>query len=526
MNIDESPTKSWCLFDSASFSNIWENNFEEIDFVELNSSSSSYELIEELQNECKILDLSHGSRQLSAHKLEELADRSLKSIPIFSTEDLSRQPSDHKLIDSESTESPSKQSVEKSENPLEANSSDQKLVSSESSQMNMKEFPEINEWHKPLQSSIQKREETRERTKKEKKKKDCFSEHIETTASDLLNSVKKQEEIKAFENLSGKFEKWLAEKADQKTLEEDCLDKDLLSCKFLIHNNNIDTFVLEFSDVYVNIVVKKQAHKNRIQSLFAKFLKEVEPKGITKEKNIDNQKNKSKIIFQFAKGTTKFIITAGFDFRLRLNHYIKLCSSIDQRFVSMGAFLSYWANQRKIFSEQFLNPYALYFMLIYFLMTRNPSILPRFGEEDIQKMDFPKTMFSSSKKQGNLVTYQEQGILLPNAQQTEKLLKTDDAFKQTSESSLRELITQFFYTFAFEIPKLKRTISVKSCSPSYGKSVQGYSVEDPFNSNYDLCKDLNNNKHKPFQLVNSEFVRAYNLIIQGKTQEVCQERKI
>jgi len=461
MNIENTPTKSWSLYDSSSFSNMWENNFEEIDLQDLNSSCSSYEVIDELQNDCKIIEITHENKVIQSAPQET---RNIEPIP-------------------------------QETRPVQ--SSDENVV------------PES----RPIKRET----------------KDSFSQYIESTAKKLLNSPEKEEEIKAFEKLVKRFDRWLLEKREQKTLSDadlDSCDSDVSACKFLVHNNTIDPFVLSFSDVYVNIVVKKQAHKNRLQSLFAKFLKETEPESFTKEYNIDNQKNKSKIVFKFAKGSTKFVITAGLDFRLRLNQYIKLCARIDERFVDLGAFLSYWANQRKIFSERLLNPYALYFMLIYFLMTRNPSILPRFDEGEIQKMDFPKTMFSNAKKQGSIIASQEQAILIPNDHQGEKLPKTDATFSDSSKSSLKDLITQFFYFFAFEIPKLRKTLSVKTGTSLYGKPTQGYSVEDPFNSNYDLCKDLNNSKNKPYQLVKSEFERAYNLIYGDKTQDICQERKV
>ena len=464
MNIANTPTKSWSLFDSSSFSNMWENNFEEIDFQDLNSSCSSYEIIDEFQSDCKIIEITHENKVIQSVPQE------IRTEPI---------PKENRAVQSSD------------ENPI---------------------IPES----RPVKRET----------------KDSFSQYIESTARRLLNSPEKQEEIKSFENLVKRFDQWLFEKREQKSLSDEETNKDpnigdsdVSSCKFLVHSNSIDTFVLSFSDVYVNIVVKKQAHKNRIQNLFAKFLKETEPGSFIKEYNIDNQKNKSKIVFKFSKGTTKFIITAGLDFRLRLNQYIKLCAQIDERFISLGAFLSFWAYQRKIFSEKLLNPYALYFMLIYFLMTRNPPILPRFGEGDIQKMDFPKTMFSNSRKQGSLIASQEQAILVPSNHQ-EKIIKTDASINNAASSSLKDLLTQFFYAFAFEIPKLRKTLSVKTGTSLYSKSVQGYSVEDPFNSNYDLCKDLNNTKNKPFQLVKSEFERAYNMIYEGKTQDICQERKI
>jgi len=55
---------------------------------------------------------------------------------------------------------------------------------------------------------------------------------------------------------------------------------------------------------------------------------------------------------------------------------ISTYAQLDDRFVAMGSFLSFWAHQRGIFKEQYLLPHALYIMIIFFLMIQSPPILP------------------------------------------------------------------------------------------------------------------------------------------------------
>jgi len=75
-------------------------------------------------------------------------------------------------------------------------------------------------------------------------------------------------------------------------------------------------------------------------------------------------------------------------------------------------------------------------------------------------------------------------------------------------------------------PRCKKTLSVKIGGPiENGRAIDGYSIEDPFNPDYDLCKGLNDNRYKGCQIVKSEFERAYVLLTEGKEAELCQERK-
>jgi len=368
-----------------------------------------------------------------------------------------------------------------------------------------------------------------EDTSRKPAKKYDFGDDIKTTVDSILNSQEKQQEIKNFEKLCQRFSQWYLEKRQLKYSRDKIVcrdgengDSEASACKFLIHNSSVNSFVFSFSDVYVNIIGKKQGHKNRVQSLFAEFLREVEPEGLTREYDFKSKKiNNRKLIFKFAQGTTRFIITIGLDFRVRLNHYIKLCTNLDERFLTLGSYLSYWAYKRRIFTENYLSPYALHFMIIYFLMRQTPSILPKFGEEDLHKMTIPIAPVSSSKSRKTFI-FRPEDATQAQGQIFESPIKKGIS----SDANVQELVKEFFHMFAFEVPKMKKTLSVKLGGPiENGRAIHGYSIEDPFNPDYDLCKGLNDNRYKGFQLVKNEFERAYGLLTEGKESELCQERK-
>lgn len=362
--------------------------------------------------------------------------------------------------------------------------------------------------------------------------KKSLTSYITEIAETMLNSDEKKQEIKRFESLLRKFDKWLLENKHKHTVQDRGCAQNIESggsgisiCKFLVHNSNINAFVLPFLDVYANIIVTKQAYKNKIQSLCAEFLREAEPESFVGEYNQKNRNHHKKLIFKFPRGTTKFCITIGLDFRLRLNHYITLCTIIEEKFLTMGAFLSFWAYKRKIFNDKFLNPYALYFMIIYFLMTQEPFILPRFNDDELYKMNTPNPLFSGSRGQKkSFIIYKQKRS--PNENTVPKRDNSQNVAEEVdcSQVNLEELVTRFFYMYGYEVPKMNKTFSIKRGYPvDSGKRVTGYSLEDPFNPQYDLCKNLNDDRCLSFKAVKSEFERAFSLISEGKIQHLCQE---
>ena len=361
---------------------------------------------------------------------------------------------------------------------------------------------------------------------------DEASGYIENISKSMLNTEQKQQEINRFESLLRRFDKWFFEQRERRYMRDRSFARGLESdesevptCRFLVHNSSINAFVLPFSDIYVNIVTNKQSLKYRVQSLFAEYLREVEPQSLTTEYDFKSRKNNKKLIFKFAGGSTKFMISIGLDFRIRLNQYIKLCANIDQRFLTIGTVASYWAYQRGIFNEKYLNPYALYFMIIYFLMTHNPSILPKFDEDDLQKISFSKPAFSGYKTRSRpLVIYTEK----TSTNSSKTCVNTDKCIQEKENDSsvitIAELVKQFFFMYAYEVIGLRKMLSVnKGCPIDCGRIVYGYSIEDPFNPQYDLCKNLNDNRCKGYKTVKAEFERAYFLISEGKMEELCMK---
>lgn len=54
-----------------------------------------------------------------------------------------------------------------------------------------------------------------------------------------------------------------------------------------------------------------------------------------------------------------------------------LCGKLDERFVPLMQIISYWAkNARLVGGPSRFKTYAVFLMVVYFLQTRNPSILP------------------------------------------------------------------------------------------------------------------------------------------------------
>ncbi|KAL2312315.1 Poly(A) RNA polymerase cid11 [Schizosaccharomyces pombe] len=185
---------------------------------------------------------------------------------------------------------------------------------------------------------------------------------------------------------------------------------------------------------------------------------------------------------------------------------LRLFVSIDPRVRPLGLIIKYWAKQRALCDAAgsgTITSYTISCMLVNFLQTRNPPILP--AMLDLMSNDDNK-MFVD-----DIVGFKEKATL--------------------NKTSLGRLLIDFFYYYGFSFNYLDSVVSVRS-GTVLNKQEKGWAmevnnslcVEEPFNTARNLANTADNPSVKGLQ---SEFQRAFRLMSENNACErlckICEE---
>ena len=358
---------------------------------------------------------------------------------------------------------------------------------------------------------------------------------VVTKMSDkILQSAAKNDEIDKMKNVLLKgFPNWFLSNdrnrrpagpaSNERESEGKPSEKGGFVYEFVVYDRHENAFQTPFSDVYVNVIVKNKNYRANALRFLAEYLRDREPSAYIQEFLSDHKKNRRKITFRFLNGKTKFIFMVNIELHLRLHTMFKLYTNVEDRFLYMGIFLSHWAHKRGILRDDYLNSNTLYLMIVYFLMVQNPPILPNIY---IKGGKAAKVI----RKKNPIVPreFYDINVDLNYLNDVSDVKALKDQYKE-NELNVGELITRFFYMFAYDIPQLKKRISIKKGKledpPRNARHVDGYSVADPFIDEFDTCRNLNRSNGEGFKKVCKEFRRAYKCILDEKIPELCKEDK-
>ncbi|CAG8955778.1 hypothetical protein HYFRA_00011647 [Hymenoscyphus fraxineus] len=187
---------------------------------------------------------------------------------------------------------------------------------------------------------------------------------------------------------------------------------------------------------------------------------------------------------------------------------IKTYVLIDDRVRPLAMIIKHWTKRRIVNDAAFggtLSSYTWICMIIYFLQTRNPSVLP--------------------------ALHQRPHLKLPSKDGLESAFADDlDALKghgAKNKETLGELLFAFFRFYGYEFDYEKQVVSVRN-----GKSItkiekkwhqannNALCVEEPFNVGRNLGNTADDTSFRGLHL---EIRRAFDLVAQGKLEECCEQ---
>lgn len=188
-------------------------------------------------------------------------------------------------------------------------------------------------------------------------------------------------------------------------------------------------------------------------------------------------------------------------------------SQFDPRLRPLVYVVKTWAKSRNISdaSVGMLSSYAYVIMVIFYLQTRTPPILPCLQSAEVKDLD-PSACSQPHFYSGFNVSYF-----------TDFNNPAFDRIKNANKSSLGELIRGFFQCFGggqFDYSKF--TISIREGAPIAKQWSNVISIEDPFE-----LRDLGGAVHseKNALLILEEFSRAYRILNEGGTlAQVCSPK--
>ncbi|KAI0458084.1 hypothetical protein F5B21DRAFT_39355 [Xylaria acuta] len=187
---------------------------------------------------------------------------------------------------------------------------------------------------------------------------------------------------------------------------------------------------------------------------------------------------------------------------------IKTYVHIDERVRPLAMIIKYWTRQRILNDAAFggtLSSYTWICMIIAFLQLRQPPILPALHQRPHQKLP---------RQDGEIASF---------ADDVDKLR----GFGEKNESSLGELLFEFFRFFAYEFDYSSNVLSVR-----LGKLITKHDkkwhlalnnqlcVEEPFNINRNLGNTADDTA---FRGIHLELRRAFDFIAQGNLKECCEQ---
>ncbi|KAI1126149.1 hypothetical protein F5Y10DRAFT_216705 [Nemania abortiva] len=187
---------------------------------------------------------------------------------------------------------------------------------------------------------------------------------------------------------------------------------------------------------------------------------------------------------------------------------IKTYVHIDERVRPLAMIIKYWTRQRILNDAAFggtLSSYTWICMIIAFLQLRHPPVLPALHQRPHQKL---------SRQDGEIAVF---------ADDIDKL----QGFGEKNESTLGELLFEFFRFFAHEFDYSTNALSVR-----LGKLItknekkwhlalnNQLCVEEPFNTNRNLGNTADDTA---FRGIHLELRRAFDSIAKGNLAECCEQ---
>jgi len=191
-------------------------------------------------------------------------------------------------------------------------------------------------------------------------------------------------------------------------------------------------------------------------------------------------------------------------------------SKIDIRARQMGYVIKHWAKNRLI-NEPYqgtLSSYAYIVMVLHFLQTRNPPVLPV-----LQHMTAPGEERNRVEVEGHDVYFY-------------KNIETLKEFGSQNTSTLGELITGFFRLYAEEFDWNENVVSMRTgryltkAEKGWAKQVHDrdnilFTIEDPFEVTHNLGRLVDKANLK---VIKYEFKRAYKLASSGSPlSKICEQ---
>ncbi|KUJ09281.1 uncharacterized protein LY89DRAFT_282298 [Mollisia scopiformis] len=189
---------------------------------------------------------------------------------------------------------------------------------------------------------------------------------------------------------------------------------------------------------------------------------------------------------------------------------IKTYVQIDPRVRPLAMIIKHWTKQRMVNDAAFggtLSSYTWICMIIYFLQSRSPPIVPALHQRPHLKL--PST----------------DGVPSAFADDLDAL----QGFGNKNKESLGELLFQFFRFYGHEFDYDKFVISVRN-GKQISKVEKGWHVtnnnqlcvEEPFNTNRNLGNTADDTS---FRGLHTEIRRAFDLLCEAKLEECCEEFK-
>ncbi|KAK2624685.1 hypothetical protein QTJ16_005878 [Diplocarpon rosae] len=186
---------------------------------------------------------------------------------------------------------------------------------------------------------------------------------------------------------------------------------------------------------------------------------------------------------------------------------IKTYVQIDPRVRPLAMIIKKWTKERIVNDAAFgctLSSYTWICMIIYFLQTRNPPILPALHQRPHNKLP-PKD-----------------GVESAFADDLQALA----GFGAKNKESLGDLLFHFFRFYSHEFDYENTVISVRNGKPvskvekDWHRTLNNrLCVEEPFN----VCRNLGNTADDTsFRGLHLELRRAFDLIAEGKLKECCE----
>jgi len=231
---------------------------------------------------------------------------------------------------------------------------------------------------------------------------------------------------------------------------------------------------------------------------------------------------------------------------VRNTELLRAYSNLDKRVQQLAYLIKYWAKKRHINSPSngTLSSYGYILCLIHFLQTRKPPVLPNLQAipQDWADRSQPPPIRPSKSLPEFLTPHvnenQFSNTYFFQPKTNEDVIQYHCA---QNKESLLELLTEFFQYYAWDFNYCSSVVSVR-----YGGVVSKeskaesdnwplhtrLSIEDPFESNYDVAHVLKWSRHR---YIHAEFARAHSMICEfyySKTlgcfdfEKICAESPV